>query len=312
MYTENKAMHIALTFDKNYLRPFYVLLTSIFINNKGVSVSFHVIASGLNSEQKDDLVEFCTKNSSSINFYDINEKEVEKFIVPNGYHFSLINYYRLFLIEMLPKSIDKVLYIDVDVLVVSNLQSLFEHNLGEYPVGAKIDNEMYIRQDLGIYDANYFNSGVMLINLAEWLKQDISQRAINFIVSFPDKVKFVDQDALNVILLGNWLKIDERYNIMPIDVPYYADEIAALMKDAVIIHYCGRKKPWNYECNNRLRFAYFDYLEKSPYRKEARYVDFSYKMPILLTLAKQSLIDFSYRYPALNKAIKRIKKSFTI
>ena len=135
------------------------------------------------------------------------------------------------------------------------------------PIGACVDKKISERPELGIYEKEkYFNAGVLLINVDEWKRQHISEKTIQFLNDFPEKIKWVDQDALNAVLKDNWQKIPAKYNVTFYDIPEYLPkkEFENFLKDKVIIHYTTQNKPWLLTCVNRFRFLYYYYLDKSP------------------------------------------------
>ena len=279
-------MHLAITFDQNYLSQFYSLSCSIFKNNETETLVFHVIATGLLPSQKEQIIAYVNAENAEINFYDVDENFTKQFVITNGNYTNAV-YYRLFFPFLISESVEKLLYIDTDTIVVNSLSELFNLDLKDYPLAAVYDNYVKKNQNIGILEEEkYFNSGVMLINLPKWKALKISEQAINFLQKFPEKITYVDQDALNAILIDNWLKIDFKYNLMfsylPTDVSLKA--LKEYVKDKVIIHYT-LQRPWFYICSNRLRFLYEYYLNQSPSPSKKVLVDFSvYKIPAFIKM----------------------------
>ncbi|MBO3273552.1 glycosyltransferase family 8 protein, partial [Hymenobacter defluvii] len=116
--------------------------------------------------------------------------------MPKTSYFTLANYYRLFFADLVPQHLEKLLYLDIDTLVVGNLSTLFQTELGDFAIGAVLDTEMHLRADLGLTTkSDYFNSGVLLINLPQWRQQRVTERACDIALRYPEKVQgWVDQD----------------------------------------------------------------------------------------------------------------------
>jgi lipopolysaccharide biosynthesis glycosyltransferase len=271
-------LHIALGFDENYIVPIYALFTSIFINNRTNAIIFHVIVTGISQLEKDKLIDYVKQNKADILFYEINEDEVKKVVyIPDGTHFTIATYYRLFLPALLPPEITKLLYIDADTVVIGNLQPLYDVDLGGVPLAAAVDTfPSLVREDLGINEENsIFNAGVLLIDTKNWLNQKVTENAIDFILKFPEKIKYVDQDALNATLINKWYKLDSKYNFLSFEVILQKPS-KHLVRDKVIIHYNTPQKPWHCLAPNKLRYLYHFYLRKSPKSQEKKYTDFKW------------------------------------
>lgn len=162
---------------------------------------------------------------------------------------------------------ERVLYLDADTLVVGDLRPLLELPLSGHCLGAALDPQNPLTghgivmpgwRELGIeYGRPYFNSGVMLIDLAAAERNEMFATALRFLAEHPDKVKFWDQDALNYAADGSWLRLDPRWNTFAIsplasrpDFIHHAEAttpLAELLADeetASIIHFAGPDKPW--------------------------------------------------------------------
>jgi len=264
---ENKNyLHIAFAFDQQFVTPFYVLLTSIFLNNKKCKFTFHVIAEGVGNGERKKIAAFVSHNNCEINFYQISSEIVSGFKIPENSHFSPSTYFRIFFPALINKEIKKLLYLDTDIIVIGDLLDLYNTTVS-LPIGACVDKKIQKRPELGIHEEDkYFNAGVLLINLDEWKRQHISEKTIQFLNDFPEKIRWVDQDALNAVLKDNWHQIPAKYNVTFYDIPEYLKkkEFENFLKDKVIIHYTTQNKPWLLTCVNRFRFLYYYYLRKSP------------------------------------------------
>ncbi len=113
------------------------------------------------------------------------------------------------------------------------------------PIQSPVPGDLHTK--LGIaHKVDYFNSGVLLMNITEWKKQQITKKAIQFLQDFPKNILIADQDALNAVLKNNWLKISNRFNLTYFDVPADLPErqLKAYLKDKVIIHFTPKFRPF--------------------------------------------------------------------
>jgi lipopolysaccharide biosynthesis glycosyltransferase len=85
--------------------------------------------------------------------------------------------------------------------------------MNEFPVAAVYDNYVKSQPLLGIFDeGEYFNSGMLLIDVEKWREQNISEKVMEYLLKYPERIKFVDQCGLNAVLNGNWMKLPARFN----------------------------------------------------------------------------------------------------
>lgn len=311
MENAEEILNIALAFDKNYLTPFYVLLASVFFNNRGTRFHFHVIATGLSDVEKEEMTNYAQQNGAGLTFYTIAPAAQKGLVLPAGKHYTQAAYFRLFFPQFLPPGIKKLLYLDTDLVVNGNLKDLYTKDLGHFPVAAVPEvNATECRPDLGITQKGvYFNSGVMLINLQEWRQQQVSEKALRFIRDFPEKILFVDQDALNYVLNANYLPLEGKYNVIFQDVPanLSAARYRDFARDKIIIHYTLQHKPWDPLSRNRLRFLYFEYLKRSPKSGSKKYIGFQPTPQKIWRFLKLRAKETLCNYPFIGKRVKRLQ-----
>ncbi len=303
-------INIAISFDKNYLIPFYVLLTSILHSNPPASVTLHVIATGLAEEELQQVVAFVRQQGASICSYQVMDIDVTQFVLPDDTYLSPAIYYRLFFPFLVSAEVSRLLYIDTDTLVVGNLQQAFELDLGTYPVGAVTDTDMPTRSDLGIESVeDYFNSGVLLLDIQRWKEQRISEQALKVIQEQPERIKgYPDQDALNIVLHHNWYRLPTGYNLMRLYVPNEVPKrrFKEFLRGQYIIHYNG-KKPWYSNCEHRLRHVFQEYQRLSPVAGSTRVTQVKLPKDKRQQLRRSRLIEFYFDHPELVSFWRRLK-----
>jgi len=162
---------------------------------------------------------------------------------------------------------DRVLYLDADTLVVGDLRELLATDLAGRPVAAVRDPQNPILrhgiglpgwQRLGVPgDREYFNSGVLLLDLAACGRAQVFERCAHFLTVHRDHVRFWDQDALNWAVDDGWLRLPRRWNTFPMSAilrlpgdQYRAEHIVPVAEliaeepNARILHFAGKGKPW--------------------------------------------------------------------
>ena len=265
-------IHLAFSFDQNYIMPFFVLLTSIFAHNPGEPFHLHVVLTNASAAEKESITYFVEANHSHISYYDIEVGFVRSF-APQSERYGLATFYRLLLPGMISAKVQKFIYLDIDIVVVGRLRELFATDLGSYPLAAVPEPVDYARPDLGLpHVGSYFNAGVLLISLAPWQQQRVAERAIEFLRSSPEKAIYLDQDALNAVLAQNWLPLDDKFNFTWRAIPHVSTlELRELVQTKTVIHFNTALKPWHRFSTGRLDYLYREYFGRSPISKHERF-----------------------------------------
>lgn len=252
-------INIAACTDSRFVMPTGVMIQSVCMNNPNVDIVFHIIVSDdftlRNKLELDDVASNFKK--VHLLFYSASDS-IRNFSFPGlegVYTITSVSYYRLWLAEILPSDIDKILYLDGDVIVRHSLQSFFDIDLSDYAVGAVYDgwedNTVYNRLK---YSSNlgYFNAGVLLINLAYWREYAVINDFISYMRNHSEDIKWCDQDVLNACFSDKKKFLPLKYNFQNgflwknpnIDFTSLGKEILENYKDPIIIHFTG-EKPWS-------------------------------------------------------------------
>lgn len=264
-------INIAFTIDRSYIQHIGVLLCSLFVHNPLKSFQIYLIIDFEECGELKKLKRYVASWSHEIEVLILDKEKVKNLRL--SHHATSAVYYRLLLPELLNNRLEKILYLDSDIIIKKDIQPLWSIELKQHPLAA-VQEPLFDRHRLLNLKVGtpYFNSGVMLLNLPIWRKLKISERAIEFIKANPEKITFWDQDGLNAILKGNWLKLDYKWNLQSqlFDVPVHYIESSSVfknaLKDPAIIHYSSKFKPWHYWCDHPLRAEYYKYLSKTPWK----------------------------------------------
>lgn len=311
-------IHVAIAFDEGYVRPVYVLLTSVFANNRECQIQIHAIATEVPEVEKAKMVDYVRQQGGYMHFYIVGPEVTQGFPVPGPNepeaYITMAAYYRLFLPHLLPQDIERLLYLDIDTLVVGSLLSMYETPMGDKAVGAVMEIEVPLRDEIGITSLEaYFNSGVLLMALTQWRAQHITEKALEVIRNTPAvTLRYHDQDALNVVFQGTWYRLNSRYNLMKAYIPHdlAKRDYHRFLADKVIIHYNGRNKPWHRACENKLRFLYPRYLAQSPQAHLGQYVPKPINRQAMVNLLRSRALETYFNYPEIGSVWRRVKAAF--
>lgn len=246
---EKNYFHIVFGIDDDFVRPLGVLMTSIIENNKNENIEFHIISKYISKENRRIIKQFAIENDININIYIIDETIFND--LPTTSYITKAMYNR-FLIPLILKDVtDRVLYLDADIVCLNSIENLKKINIDNKIIAVIEESNDYVVKkrvkDLSLTSKKYFNSGVLYININNWINRDINNKLINYAKSVKDLI-FPDQDILNVILEKDCLYIDQKYNYT-FDVRYKSNRyIYNLPQNIVFLHYVGKFKPWQKWC----------------------------------------------------------------
>ena len=241
-------MDILLTLNRNYLSIALIMLFSLWKNNSDEKIRVFVISRDL------EMPDFNPLRESGMEFSLIRPSmNLESAITTKRYPEEM--YYRLFAFSILPESVDKVLYLDPDIIVRKSLKELYDLDTGTaYVAGCthvrelltKI-NSMRLKTD---ESKAYLNTGVLLMNLALLRKDFTKEEIVHTIMENRPRLLLPDQDVLVILFRDRIMTIDSfRYNLSDRIYSLCRLEdrninIESVKKNTAIIHYCGRNKPW--------------------------------------------------------------------
>ena len=253
-------MNIVVCTDKWYVMPTGVMMLSVCQNNPNVEILFHIIIdNSVTAKDQQDLEDVISKFiGKDVWFYDAKTYIMNIFFPAgsNRYDITNVTYFRLYLTEILPKTIDKVLYLDGDVIVRHSLLPLYNTDIENYSIAAVPDMsegmlEIYNRLK---YPPNfgYFNAGVLLINLKLWRINSALKDFLDYMQYHKDDIVSHDQDVLNVIFHEKKTNLHLTYNLTngflwenpQFRMSKYEETLHEALKDPVIIHYTV-DKPWH-------------------------------------------------------------------
>jgi lipopolysaccharide biosynthesis glycosyltransferase len=255
--------------DNHYVILLAALLKSIELNHiSEEKIDFYIVDDNISGENKEILLSTVTKDIISIQFIAMNLLIPENIKLPQDYSsFPLNIYARLFIPHFIPKDIEKILYMDVDMIVQSDISELWRNQLGEKIIAAVVDRPKIVSNDWGAIanykelglpaDAKYFNSGLLLINPIKWREDNITVKIIDCVNSNLKFANYPDQYGLNVVFVNDWLELDPLWNC----------HSTSTEKKPHLIHFSGRKPIYkSYNSNEEYRTEFEKYLSLTNFK----------------------------------------------
>ena len=283
----DRDLHVVYASDDRFAEILGVSLTSLYENNKGMEqIYVYVLDSRISEKNKKKLESVSTRYERNdiqwIPAKDISEELNMEISVDRG---SLSQYARLFVSSVLPADLERVLYLDCDIIINQPLDELWNLDMHRKTIAALKDAfSKWYRMNIDLKPKDImFNSGVMLIDLKRWKEQKVEKRLMKFIASKNGKIQQGDQGALNAVLSHDIYCFEPRFNSVTIyyDFSYeemlvyrkppefYTEEqVKAAVDNPVIIHFTTSflsRRPWLKGCEHRYVGEWMKYKDLSPW-----------------------------------------------
>lgn len=266
-------LNLLFSIDDGYLDQFKVTLYSVQQNTSLKDIHVYLLQK-TQLDRHEEILVFC--QNLGINYHPvvIGEKAFEDAPTTDRYPETI--YYRLLAHEYLPDDLDKILYLDADILCLNDLRTLYEVDLTNYLYAAASHTsdsnipDLVNKLRLGNFEAeSYYNSGVLLMNLDLIRQQVKRQDILDYIEKKGRLLLLPDQDVLNALYGHKTYQIpdqiynyDARYNVL-----YFARSSGLwnldwVIEHTVFLHFCGRDKPWKADYRGRYAALYKHYQQQ--------------------------------------------------
>lgn len=242
--------HVALATDANYIVPTTVAVQSLAEHlAPGERVVVHLVNDGLTARQL-AAVECALDGRGTLEPVTVDPRRLHDIAVRNPHGYPPATYFRLLLPELLP-TVDRVVYLDGDVLVQRSVHSLDQVDL-HGATAAAVAHFLPAERTLGTRPGvPYVNTGVLIMDLAAWRQRRLGEEMLALLSESSERCPFADQDAINELLGPEIHHLDPRWNQLsslvlgePDDGLHDAAALARLRHDPWIIHFSSQPKPW--------------------------------------------------------------------
>lgn len=266
-------IQLLVALDENYVPQLKVLLCSTKINNPKEHIHIYLMQSSISDTTLDSLSNYCKHLSYTLHIITLDDDLLKDAPTSNRYPKEM--YYRLLAAFVLPKDLDRILYLDPDILVINPLRPLWDLDLegnlfaAAAHTGLTDFTNTVNRVRLGT-DHAYFNSGVLLIDLEKARELINKEHLFEYVKEHRYELLLPDQDVLNG-LYGS-MTLDIRDELWNYDARKYNRYLMRslgefdetwVINNTAILHFCGSAKPWKPNYSYRFGVLYLHYMNLS-------------------------------------------------
>lgn len=280
-------MNILFVADRGYVEHISICIHSVVRFPVEEGYDIYILHSDWTEKEEEELQKEIG-GKARLHFYYVDPEMFDAF--PESPRYPKLIYYRIFAASLLPESLDRILYLDGDTLVINSLEELYHMDFGEdYFLACthvrKVLNKMnLIRLDVEEDEYHYINSGVLLMNL-EQLRQHqnvkevlqyVKERGAFFLLPDQDVITALYGDRTRILDTMKYNLSDRMFHLRNVSgqnswkeqpEEFLPDEkqridLEWVRKNTVIIHYYGRQKPWNSHYLGKLDVFYQELLEE--------------------------------------------------
>ena len=278
---------LVFSINDDYVKYILTALTSIIDNiDKDSKLCIYILYKNLSAENKDIIsrLEGLYIEINYINLNNVIDMDLQKFLdIRQDYNYiSIETFYRFFIPDLFP-NYDKIIYLDADIIVLSDISKLYNLDINDYFLGAVLDINIYfVRQKkfltskginfdkyfeevLEKKSKDYFNAGVLLLNLKKIRQNNMVKKLWEY-AQKKSPLEFQDQDILNSIFEDKFKYIDLSFNLLKdakscekqLKDKNLKKQIKKSCKNPVIVHYVGANKPWIYNKYYTYDYSFID------------------------------------------------------
>lgn len=343
-------INVLFASDNNYVPFLLISIVSLLENEHNFkNVHIFVLDDEISIENIESIRKLVNSYDAMVSF--IKTKNIEKMdfnvlsLERNFTMSSFTTYSRLFISNLLPDDVDKILYMDCDSIILNSLKDLWCEDISNYYCAAVLDcTNTSLKEALGIpRDDFHFNAGVLLINLKKWREDNVEEKFVKFLIDNQNRYYQHDQGVINSVFKNQIKIVEPKYNLQScfqfleyglakkfsgMETEYYSKEIVTdSQENPIFLHFCGLNyfRPW-YNQNH----PFFNEFEKYAKLVGCEYIiDYSVKLPLksriffwatnnklgfsLLKLIPSSFVRFlgnKNALNALNEENNKIRENF--
>ena len=273
-------MNLLVTLNRANIPILQVMLFSLLENNPDDCFDLYLLHHELRAQDLSELTGIPGRDRLRLHPFRVADEMLAGAQISSRYPREI--YYRLFAPRILPDSVGRVLYLDPDTIIRKPLRPLYDTDLGSrwFAGASHVGTFLQIFNDIRLktFDGTYINSGVLLMDLDAMREQQDLSQVFQFIREHSGKMILPDQDVMNALYPDRILPVDALlYNMTDRILAFCSDnqdgggiDLEWVRKNTVIIHYCGRNKPWKKNYIGQLGVFYQQYRAELEQFRQSR------------------------------------------
>ncbi|KRM89519.1 glycosyltransferase family 8 protein [Liquorilactobacillus vini] len=266
-----ETINLLFSIDDRFAKQLKTLLFSIKLNTPDKEFHIFILQKKMHQQNKNEIQQFCNLLGIKCSWLMINKEKFHH--APKTKRYPETIYYRLLAQNYLPKEVEKIIYLDADILCINDLSKLFQLEIDDYLYAAASHSQLtnftnvVNKVRLKMYEAEeYYNSGVLLINVPKARQEIKSNELEKFVEKNSATLLLPDQDILNSLYASKIYSIpDQIYNYdarksLIYEMISSGDwDLDWVIKHTVFLHFCGRDKPWKKDYRSKFALLYKHY-----------------------------------------------------
>jgi lipopolysaccharide biosynthesis glycosyltransferase len=241
---------------------------------------FLILQEGFDERQRASIQ--AVARGADFTWIDMAEFKLPDYQVSN--HITYATLFRLGLEQLAPEACKRLIYLDADLVVMADLQELWNVDLNGATIGGIPDAGLckdipsidhHWLEWVDDEDGAYMNAGVMVIDLDRVRREGGFSKALDFIAERGAALPYQDQDAINRVYWDQWTRLPLEWNVQRFQFikafqQYFSEESLAALKNPKIVHFTGPEKPWSMEGYHSWWWVYWQALADTPYLNQVR------------------------------------------
>lgn len=263
---------ILLCCNRQYAQHMTVCIVSLLENNRDLQFEITALVTFTDNAVFNKIL-------ASVNLYHNASLRFVHFQVPTDVRLDSPYYppdilARLWVADIIdPRIYPRAVYLDADMVVLSEIAEMWHTDLEGKIFGAVSIPGSTRAADLDVPEQyGYFNSGLLLIDVVRWAAANAKDRTLEILRNPRIFLGTPEQDALNMVFYDQRKALDYVWNVISpffwnnTFIPFDEDRKRRICREAKILHFNGRSKPWSYMSRHPRRIEYFRYLERTEWR----------------------------------------------
>lgn len=269
LMTAQETITLVVVCNNHFAVLLAALLKSLDLNHKSQEdITLYIVDDGLSVSNRAKLIRCIDSPKIALVWIKMQEAIPKNALIPmDNSSFPVSAYIRLFASYFVDKRVEKIIYLDADMLLLEDISVLWNIHLQGHVLAAAVDRTEKVGnpwggiknyKELGLNpESKYFNSGLLVIDLPMWRTLDLTNKVLECVNHNKAYAAFPDQYGLNVVLADKWLELDPRWNCVPMST----------VEKPFLIHFIGRKPIFKlYEHNPAYKDLFFHYLNQTEWR----------------------------------------------